>query len=139
MPTGNRISFSLEDRKSYLSRLGKVNLADGDVVEVPRRSDVVQVLGAVQSPGPIFYQEGLSASDYLRRAGGGAADADKKRAVVIKVSGAVQPLSQTRIIDRGDVIVVGSKYQTIEPPRRRKIGDYLADILGLAFVFTAFN
>jgi protein involved in polysaccharide export with SLBB domain len=134
MPTGKRISFSLEDRGSYLNRLGKVRLVDGDIVEVPRRSEVVQVLGAVQSPGPVFYQDGRSATEYLHRAGGVARDADVKRAVVIKVSGAVQPLAQAGTIDRGDVLVVASKYQVVQPPRRKTLGSSLGDLLGIALV-----
>lgn len=134
MPTGKRIAFDMEDRKSYIERLGKVRLADGDIVEVPRQSEIVQVLGAVQSPGPIFYQEGYSANDYIHRAGGGAPDADMGRAVVIKVSGTVRPLVRDGRIDRGDVIVVASKYQVIQPPRKRTMSDVLLDLVGVALV-----
>jgi hypothetical protein len=137
MPTGKRISFTLEDRNAYLGRIGKVKLADGDVVEVPRLSDVVQVLGAVQSPGPVFFEKGLNTGGYIDRAGGGAPDADLKRAVVIKVSGAVQPLGRIRQVDPGDVIVVASKYQAVQPPGQRTIADTIADLLGVALVVRA--
>lgn len=134
MPTGKRIAFDLENRDSYIERLGKVRLTDGDIVEVPKMSDVVQVLGAVQSPGPVFYQDGYSASDYMHRAGGGAPDADISRAVVIKVSGAVQSLKRTKTIDRGDVIVVASKYQIIQPPRKKTFSEVMLDLLGVGLV-----
>lgn len=134
MPTGKRIAFDLEDRDSYIERLGNVKLADGDIVEVPRKSDVVQVLGAVQSPGPVFYQDGLSPKDYLQRAGGGAPDADFDKAVVIKVSGTVQPFNKTKHIDRGDVIVVASKYRIIQPPRKKSLGEIMSGILGTALI-----
>lgn len=139
MPTSNRVGFSMEDRKSYLDRLGKVRLTDGDVVEVPRKSQVVQVLGAVQSPGPVFYQSAFTTKDYLNRAGGGAQDADMKRAVIVKVSGAVQPLGQAREIDAGDVIVVPSKYQVVEPPTHRGAQDTLFNLLGAALVIRGLN
>ncbi|MHB9131704.1 MAG: SLBB domain-containing protein [Armatimonadota bacterium] len=134
MPTSNRISFNLEDRKSYLSRLGKVRLADGDIIEVPRKSQVVQVLGAVQSPGPVFYQADSLAKDFINRAGGCAADADMKRAVVVKVSGAVQVLTDKTTIDSGDVIIVPSKYQVIQPPTQRRTQDTLLNLLGTGLI-----
>lgn len=134
MPTGKRIAFDLEDRDSYTERLGKVKLTDGDVIEVPKISDVVQVLGAVQSPGPVFYQEGYSANDYLNRAGGGAPDADIGRAVVIKVSGTVQSFKRAKKIDRGDVIVMASKYQIIQPPRKKTFSEIMLDLLGVGLV-----
>jgi len=134
MPTGKRISFTLEDRSSYVSRIGKMKLADGDIIEVPKLSNVVQVLGAVQSPGPVFFASGLTANNYIDRAGGGAPDADIRRAVVIKVSGAVQPINRTKLIDPGDVIVVASKYQAIQPPGQRTTADTIADLLGVALV-----
>ena len=50
MPVNSRIGFKLENRDSYLARMNQVPLTDGDVIEVPRVSRVVQVLGSVQSP-----------------------------------------------------------------------------------------
>jgi len=124
----------MENRVSYLERLGKVRLVDGDIVEVPRKSQVVQVLGAVQSPGPVFYQAGLSIKDYLNRAGGGSMDADMKRAVIVKVSGIVQPMAHADGIDAGDVIVVPSKYQVVQPPTHHNLENIMLSILGIALV-----
>ncbi|HHX41423.1 MAG TPA: hypothetical protein GX715_15785 [Armatimonadetes bacterium] len=134
MPNNTRISFHLEDRESYVSRLGKVRLCDGDVIEVPRRSDVVQVLGAVQSPGPVFHNAGRSAREYINLAGGSAPDADLKRSVVIKVTGGVRRLADSKTVDPGDVIVVASKHQIIQPPVQRKLQDTILDLLGVALV-----
>ena len=67
MPSNTRIGFQLEDREAYLSRMGKICLCDGDVVEVPRLSDVVQVLGAVQSPGPVFFNEKWTPKQHQQR------------------------------------------------------------------------
>lgn len=134
MPTNSRITFSLEDKPSYLQRIGQVRLADGDIVEVPRQSEVVQVLGAVQSPGPVFYVQGYRPRDYIERAGGGAPDSDFDRAVVIRVSGTVQPLDRTKDVNPGDVIVIASKHQVIEAPRHRHLRETLSEILGVALV-----
>lgn len=139
MPTGKRIAFDLEDRNSYIERIGNVRLVDGDIVEVPRKSEVVQVLGAVQSPGPVFYQASLSPKDYLQRAGGGAPDSDMDRAVVIKVSGAVHPFNKVKTIDPGDVIVVASKYRVIQPPRKKTLDEILFQILGAALIVNSFD
>ncbi|NLC56664.1 MAG: hypothetical protein GX774_07510 [Armatimonadetes bacterium] len=134
MPSNTRIGFQLEDREAYLSRMGKICLCDGDVVEVPRLSDVVQVLGAVQSPGPVFFNEKWTPKQYISSAGGGAPDADLKRSVVIKVTGGVRPFREAKRIDPGDVIVVASKHQVIQPPVQRSYRDVLFDLLGVALV-----
>ncbi|HEX2999199.1 MAG TPA: SLBB domain-containing protein [Armatimonadota bacterium] len=134
MQSNNRIGFHLEDRQSYTSRLGKLSLCDGDLVEVPRLSDVVQVLGAVQSPGPVLFNASWSPARYINSAGGGAPDADPKRSVVIKVAGGVRPLSEAKTLDPGDVIVMASKHQIIQPPLQRGFRDVLYNILGVALV-----
>ncbi|MDH7569243.1 MAG: SLBB domain-containing protein [Armatimonadota bacterium] len=134
MSSSNRISFDLEDRETYLARVGKVALCDGDVVEVPRLSDVVQVLGAVQSPGPVFHQPGMPVRYYIDRAGGGAPDSDLKRSVVIKVTGGVRKLSDVKVLDPGDVVVVASKHQIVQPPYRRRVQDTIFELMGVALV-----
>lgn len=135
LQSSNRIGFNLESREDYMKRIGQIRLCDGDVVEVPRRSEVVQVLGAVQSPGPVYYTPGQSPpKHYISSAGGGAPDADLKRSVVVKVSGAVRRLSDVKTIDPGDVIIVASKHQIIQPPVARRPQDTLMDILGVYLV-----
>lgn len=47
-----------------------VFLRDGDLVEVGRLELAVRVDGSVRSPGLVSYEEGRSASDYIRLAGG---------------------------------------------------------------------
>lgn len=134
MAANTRIGFKLEKRDTFYARMKQVPLADGDTIEVPRASHVVQILGAVQSPGPVDFEANLAARQYLDRAGGTAPDADLKRAVVIKLSGAVQPLDRTKAIDAGDVIVVASKYQIIQPPMQQHWGTTLVDLFGMALV-----
>ena len=139
MPANNRIAFSLEDKESYLKHIGSVRMWDGDVIEVPRQSEVVQVLGAVQSPGPIFYVPGYSTNDYIQRAGGGAPDADFNRAVVISISGDVKPLNRVSAVNPGDVIVMASQHQVIQPPRQRSLFDTITSLLGITWVFRGFK
>lgn len=139
MATSSRITFSLEDKQSFLKRIGSMHLADGDRIEVPRKSEVVQVLGAVQAPGPVYCIAGYSAKDYIQRAGGGTPDADFKRAVVVSVSGTVQRLNDVNSVNPGDVIVVASKHQVIQPPRQRSLYETLGNLLGVALVVRSFK
>ncbi|MBI3948049.1 MAG: SLBB domain-containing protein [Armatimonadetes bacterium] len=134
MQSGTRVGFDMENRADYVTRIGQIRLTDGDVIEVPRRSEVVQVLGAVQSPGPVYYTAGQSPKHYISSAGGGAPDADLKRSVVVKVSGAVRRFADVKSMDPGDVIVVSSKHQIIQPPVARRPQDTLFDVLGLYLV-----
>lgn len=67
-------------------------LEPGDSLTMPRRSPTVIVSGAVLNPGTLNFVSGANASDYIKRAGGYAAAADKDRAFVLLPNGATQPL-----------------------------------------------
>ncbi len=137
-PVSDRITFNMEDRANYVTRIEKMRLADGDVITIPRKSEVVHVLGAVQSPGPVLYDPGYSVAEYLKRVGGGTQDADYSRAVVIKVSGTTFPLKEVKMVDPGDVIVIASKPQVVREFNKKGIGDMIGDMLGLALVLRVF-
>ena len=87
-----------------------VPLKNGDSIYMPARSLAVQVTGRVRRPGLLTYQPGLAVRDYLERAGGYAADADKGAVRVIRaVSGAVEKPDKARLPKPGDQILVPAK------------------------------
>lgn len=64
-------------------------LADGDILEIPRFKPSITVLGEVQFATSHFYNPELDVNDYLSRSGGFKRSADKKRVYVIKANGSV--------------------------------------------------
>ncbi len=64
---GGRVSVVYENGRLDAAHL---ILADGDEVRVLRRSDDVEVLGAVKHPGVQAWRDGWTVRDYLKAAGG---------------------------------------------------------------------
>lgn len=62
-------------------------LMDGDEINVPVRSNVVTVRGAVNAPNVVAYVPGKSLDYYVDQAGGPAREADYARAFVTQPSG----------------------------------------------------
>lgn len=86
-----------------------VTLKSGDVVIVPKRPNVVFVSGRVSKPGGVLYQPGASLNYYIRKAGGFAWDADKRRTKIIKVSGETKDDEDVKHFSSGDRIWVPRK------------------------------
>jgi protein involved in polysaccharide export with SLBB domain len=63
---------------------------NGDVLEIPRAAEVVNVLGRVYNPTAVVYNPSQdTAGYYLRKVGGPTEDADKKHIFVVKSDGSV--------------------------------------------------
>src|SRR5579872_5422941 len=105
---------------STVNRLAKtpadIELRNGDVLYVPKKSNYVVVSGQVFNPTAVSYLPGHSAKWYLSQAGGVTAIADKSGVFVIRADGSVlasknnssfwsgDPLSA--VLKPGDSIVV---------------------------------
>ncbi|MCR4438658.1 MAG: SLBB domain-containing protein [bacterium] len=87
-----------------------VLLEDGDIIEVPKAPVVVGVTGRVARPGGVVHVPGAKVSYYVKRAGGFAWDANKRKTKVIKVTGEVVDDEDVKQLVPGDIIYV---------PRRR--------------------
>lgn len=83
---------------------GPVVLRDGDRLVVPRDLGVVRVFGRVNAPGYVPFAEGLTAGDYVARAGGAGAGAREVYAVDAR-TGAFTEGAATPVL-RGDAVFV---------------------------------
>jgi protein involved in polysaccharide export with SLBB domain len=88
VPANGRIAFRLSPTSS-VEDIPIVELQDGDRFAVPSIPADVMVMGAVQANTSFIYQNGKSAADYLKLAGGATGNGDSKRAFVIRANGAV--------------------------------------------------
>lgn len=91
-----------------------VILRDGDQLLIPRTRQEVSVIGEVQRPTSHLFDASLSVADYIDKSGGFSGNADKKNVFVIKSSGDIVSLSNSRwffeggrsVIEPGDSLVV---------------------------------
>jgi protein involved in polysaccharide export with SLBB domain len=85
-------------------------LRDGDVIRVPRKSKVVNVIGEVSNPGILSYVSGKNYKYYIARAGGFSDRADKGGVSVIDgITGEWQKAKKGKNIEAGDTIWISEK------------------------------
>jgi protein involved in polysaccharide export with SLBB domain len=85
-------------------------LRHGDLISIPKTRGFVSVLGMVAAPGNVIFEEGLTGQDYLRRVGGFAENADRRRTRVIRAAtGEWVSLNEADRILTGDTIWVPEK------------------------------
>lgn len=78
-----------------------VVLRDGDELYVPRFEQEVTVIGEVQDATSHLYNADLSRNDYIQLSGGFTAQADAKRAYVVRADGSVVANEGSRWFSRG--------------------------------------
>jgi len=85
-------------------------LRDGDIIRVPRKSKVVNVIGEVSNPGILTYVTGKNYRYYIERAGGFSDRADKGAVSLIDgITGEWQKAKKGKIIEPGDTIWISEK------------------------------
>jgi len=98
-------------------------LEDGDRLIVPKRAQVVTVIGEVQNPTSHLYDASVSRDDYVRRSGGTTPRADEKRIYVVRANGSVEVgngsswfrNSNSSNIQPGDTVVVPLDAERMRP------------------------
>ncbi len=88
------------------SEFHDVQLEDGDRVIFPRRTDVVIVAGQVFNPGAFAHARGLRVRDYIQRAGGYLANADRRHFALRRPDGSAAVVSGDAAPRPGDEIAV---------------------------------
>ena len=134
----NRIPLIFETEKEFAERVGGTELKDGDEIHVPAQVQVVEVLGAVNSPGPMLYQSGKPLGYYVQAVGGTTRDGDLPRMVVMRRDGTVVRRGRVKGgVKPGDIIIIPTKPQFITTKRttEEKIKDWLATLGDLATTF----
>jgi protein involved in polysaccharide export with SLBB domain len=66
---------------------GNLLLQDKDTLYIPRRSDVVQIQGAVLNPSSVSYEKGVSLKNYISLSGGYTENARVRRSYVVYPNG----------------------------------------------------
>jgi protein involved in polysaccharide export with SLBB domain len=100
-------------------KTGDIKLHDGDIIMIPRISEVVNVSGEVANPGLLSYKPEYTYIDYIKKAGGFSFRADKSQVRLIKgVTGEWRKPNKKTKLAPGDTILI---------PEKKRI-NYLATI-----------
>jgi len=127
VPVG-RIVFRLEPLPEFKGSSDDIILEDGDVLYIPKTPAAVSILGEVNNPGAICYQEGKNLNYYLKKAGGFTKNADGKYLYVIKPDGTAT--TKPLLIGRGDAIIVPQRI-------RSRTGKIIKDIVHMLYEVSA--
>ena len=124
-PVGRVVIHIPSDPKRLASSAADVQLRDGDVLIIPKRTNFVMVNGQVYNPTAVSYMPGRSAKWYLSQSGGLTQIADKNATFVIRADGSVLSAKNNSgfwmgdpmnaVLKPGDSIVVPEKAPKIAP------------------------
>jgi protein involved in polysaccharide export with SLBB domain len=106
-----RIVLHMEPTSQGAEALPEIPLEDGDVLVVPPRPAVVNVIGSVYNQNAFLFAENRRAGDYLRLAGNPGRIADRSHLFLIRADGSVVSRAEHREfaslpIYPGDTLVV---------------------------------
>ena len=82
-------------------------LEPADSIHIPKRSNIIYVLGEVLRPGPQSYNSSLSTKDFIKQAGGFTSSVDKSAVIVVYPNGETK-LIKFGIFPGNDSILPGS-------------------------------
>lgn len=131
-PNG-RMSVKLVHLRLLKGSAFDIELEDGDVLDIPTKNSVVNVTGAVMSPGSFVYLGEMDPDAYIGIAGGYTRYADKSGTFVLKADGTARRVTggfmnwsqsnsrwelaafseEKNSLDPGDTIIVPEKLERI--------------------------
>ena len=91
-----RVVLRVRDPDSLVGTPDDLELAQGDVLIIPRQPQEVNVIGAVFNQTSLLYQANLRARDYLRDCGGHTDTADMDLAYIIRSDGSADSTGSAR-------------------------------------------
>ncbi len=103
------VSIDLEKALADPGGDSDVVLREGDVLEVPVRSNVVRIEGAVNFRTAVNYDSSFRARDYIAAAGGYSRNANRSNAYVVTMGGRAKRLRPGTKIYPGSIIYVPEK------------------------------
>ena len=88
-PVGRLVIHVSSNLKRWTNTSSDIQVRAGDVISIPKRSNMVIVDGSVYNPTAITYKPGKNAGWYLNQAGGPTQMANKKAVFVVRGDGSV--------------------------------------------------
>ncbi|MGB9079890.1 MAG: SLBB domain-containing protein [Desulfuromonadaceae bacterium] len=113
-----RVVIHLDQDQNMKNNEYDLPMEGGDILDVPARSSVVNVLGNVYNPNSFVHLQGKDAGWYLEKTGGPVADAETSEMYVLQADGSVYSRQQSffggflsKTMEPGDTLVVPQKLE----------------------------
>ena len=103
------VALDLESALAAPGGASDVLLREGDIVEIPVRTNVVRIHGAVMFPTAVNYDPNMSGRDYIEAAGGYSQEARRNKAYVVNMAGRAKKLKAGTRVEPGSEIYVPEK------------------------------
>jgi protein involved in polysaccharide export with SLBB domain len=134
-----RIVLDLKPTDSSVSDLPRLDMEDGDTLNIPSVGATIQIVGSVYNENAFLYQPKTTLRRYLAKAGGATRDADRDRTFVIRADGSVVSKQMHRSLWSGsfDNLVLMSG-DTVVVPARIKTTSILRELRDWSQVFAQF-
>lgn len=116
--------------------LNQVRLESGDVIVIPRRSQVVTIAGEVNAPQSMLAQSAQAVSSYVRAAGGFTPRADRRNVLVFRQDGQLREGGRAM---PGDRILVMSKPDSTLLPFLRDLTQTIFQMAGVLVAVDRFG
>jgi protein involved in polysaccharide export with SLBB domain len=112
-----RIIIKIDKLENFENSIYDIELENGDIIYVPKKPIYVSIIGEVNNPKNVFYEENLSFNDYIQKVGGFTKDADRKNVFIVRIDGSTD--KNIEKIEPGDTIVIpfepkGEKIRSIK-------------------------
>lgn len=118
------------DLNSVLDGKEQFIIKNGDIINVPKKTDEVFVIGAVPRSGTYKLKDRKNYRYYIELAGGLNENADKKNISILKYNGLVYTKSLSRIIiENGDYIII--------PKELKKPSHFWSNLKDIALVISS--
>lgn len=134
-----RISVNFSRALADIDSPDNLTLRDGDRIFIPKKSNVVTVVGAVLHPHSFAAGPGQNADYYIQRSGGFSGDAEFNHVIVVRANGDALPKSDVKSVEPGDMIVVPTTGLVDVAKKWEKVGDVtkaISDVLSAAYILT---
>ncbi|MFA4991085.1 MAG: SLBB domain-containing protein [Candidatus Omnitrophota bacterium] len=94
-----------------------IPLEDGDVITIPSPPSAITVIGSVNNPASVPFDQNKGINYYIQKTGGLTKHADKNGIYVIRANGeAISKFMMTKYVNRGDTIVIPQEFKYWTPP-----------------------
>jgi polysaccharide export outer membrane protein len=120
IPVTGRVVLQMKPTDNQISEIPKLTLEDGDRIVVPHTQKTVNVIGSVFTQSAYLYDPKKEVGDYVRLAGNGMKNADRKHILVVRADGSVFTMGsslwsggiESQRVLPGDTIVIPAKQLT---------------------------
>jgi hypothetical protein len=104
-----------------------IELADGDILNIPKIDQFIVVGGEVQVPGRFLYQDDWAVARYIGLAGGPTENGSVDRVVIYSPDGSSRKAGKDAVPNRGDVIIV-------KKSKTKLFGEFFSGLIRLGTV-----